>query len=235
MTNQALHDAFAPLSTPLVADASLRLRVLLRPAPAGIGSIPPAAHVAGRALPARHSGSVDVFLEALEESRPGDILVIDDGDRRDQACVGDLLALECRAAGLGGMVVWGLHRDTRDLHQIGLPVFSYGAFGPGPRGAGEREPEALASARFGDWTVGRDDVVFADEDGVLFVPAGRAQEVLATARGIHDKERRQAEEIRSGTRLREQLRFADYLRRRAEDPAHSFRAHLRSLGAEIEE
>ena len=235
MDNQALHDAFAPLSTPLLADASLRLGIPLRPAPSGIRCLPREAQVAGRALPARHAGSVDVFLEALEEAQPGDMLVIDDGARTDQACIGDLVALESAAAGIAALVIWGLHRDTRDLRQIGLPIFSYGALPPGPRGAEERDPEALMSARFGNWTVRREDAVFADEDGVLFIPADRTEQVLGCAREIHDTERRQAEEIRGGRRLREQLSFEAFLRRRAEDPSYSFRAHLRSLGAEIEE
>ena len=45
-------------------------------------------------MPARHYGSVDVFLEALSSAGPGDVLVIDNGGRTDEACIGDLVALE---------------------------------------------------------------------------------------------------------------------------------------------
>ena len=41
---------------------------------------------------------------------PGDVLVVDNGGRLDEACVGDLVALEAQAAGVEGMVIWGLHR-----------------------------------------------------------------------------------------------------------------------------
>jgi regulator of RNase E activity RraA len=54
------------------------------------------------------------------------VLVVDNGGRADEACVGDLVVLEAQAAGLGGVVMWGLHRDTPEVTQIGLPVFSYG-------------------------------------------------------------------------------------------------------------
>src|SRR5690349_13189637 len=108
---------FHELSTALVADACLRLAVPLRLAPWGIRALPRSARVAGRARPARHSGSVDIFLEAIEGAATGDVLVIDNAGRIDEACVGDLVALEAKAAGVAALVVWGLHRDTADLER----------------------------------------------------------------------------------------------------------------------
>jgi 4-hydroxy-4-methyl-2-oxoglutarate aldolase len=52
-------------------------------------------------LPVRHYGSVDIFLEAIGAAEPGDILVIDNGGRMDEACIGDLAVLEVQAFGLG--------------------------------------------------------------------------------------------------------------------------------------
>jgi regulator of RNase E activity RraA len=74
--------------------------VALRAAPPGIGPVIAGHRIAGRALPARHYGSVDVFLEAFSRAEEGDVLVIDDGGRSDEACVGDLAVLEAQAAGL---------------------------------------------------------------------------------------------------------------------------------------
>ncbi|MFF2847751.1 RraA family protein [Streptomyces sp. NPDC058001] len=227
--------AFAELSTPLVADACVRGGVPLRAAPPGIGAVTGGRRIAGRALPVRHYGSVDVFLEAYGGAAPGDVLVIDNGGRQDEACVGDLAVLEARTAGVSGLVVWGLHRDTPELVEIGLPVFSYGSYPPGPVRLDEREPEALVSARFGPHLVTSDDVVFGDEDGVLFVAAAHVDEVLATARRIRDTEREQAVRIGQGDTLRRQTDFAAYLERRAADPAYSFRQHLRRVGGAIEE
>ena len=62
---------FADLSLSLVADACVRCGVPLRTAPAGIAAVVAGRQIAGRALPARHYGSVDVFLEALGRAGPG--------------------------------------------------------------------------------------------------------------------------------------------------------------------
>ncbi|MFF0559993.1 RraA family protein [Streptomyces sp. NPDC004266] len=230
-----MNEDLADLSTPLIADACVRLGEPLRAAPAGILPVVAGQRVAGRVLPARHYGSVDVFLEALTHAAPGDVLVIDNAGRRDEACIGDLAVLEAEAAGVAGVVVWGLHRDTPDLIEIGLPVFSYGRHAPGPVRLDDQEPDALTTARFGDHEVTAADVVLGDDDGVLFVAADRLDAVLETARALFRTEREQARRIRAGETLRAQTRFDEYLAGRAEDPSYTFRRHLRRIGGAIEE
>ena len=226
---------FGELSTPLIADGCLRCGVPLRLAPPGIAPIAAGVKISGRALPARHYGSVDVFLEAVGAARPADVLVVDNAGRTDEACVGDLTVLEAQAAGIAALIVWGVHRDTPELRNIGLPLFSYGTCPAGPLRLDRQEPEALSDARFGAHVITSDDVVFADDDGVVFVPSACVDEVLDTARVIGQVEREQASRIAAGETLRAQTSFDEYLNRRAGDSSYTFRQHLRQIGDGVEE
>ena len=135
----------------------------------------------GRARPVRHVGSVDIFLEALEEAGTGDILVVDNDGRLDEACIGDLIALEVKRAGLAGMVIWGLHRDSREVAEIGLPIFSLGVIPAGPQRLDERGPDAFGWAKVGSHHVTSSDVVVADGDGVIFLPREVLPEIVVAA------------------------------------------------------
>src|SRR5689334_16285638 len=171
MEEKSLATTFAKLSTPLIADAALRLKIPFRISPPGIRPVTPNQRVAGPALPVRHFGSVDVFLEAMQDAKPGDVLVIDNGGRLDEGCIGDLTALEAENCQLAGIIVWGAHRDTPELRQIRLPIFTYGMWPSGPQRLDARDSSALRSARFGNFLVERVDSAFADDDGCLFVLA----------------------------------------------------------------
>src|SRR6478752_10194910 len=169
-TTRCLQHRFAALTSPR-GRRRIRARVPVRCAPALLRAVVPGSRLAGRVCPARHAGSVDAFLEAFEMAAPGDVLVVDNGGRLDEACVGDLVALEAQAAGVEGIVIWGLHRDTADIRAIGLPLFSLGAIPTGPLRLDARAHDALESAVVGDWAVSREDLALGDDDGVLFLPS----------------------------------------------------------------
>lgn len=219
--------------TAALADACVRLGVPLRLGPTSLRPIAPHAPIAGRAVPVTHAGSVDIFLEAIDDAAPGSVLVVDNGGRDDEACVGDLVALEAREAGLAALIVWGRHRDTAQIVEMGIPLHSRGALPPGPR----RVPPAGRSMRVA-WLDGvevtADDMIAADDDGVLVIAVTEWERVTESARQIQAAEVAQAERMRSGESLRAQLDFAAYRARQATDPELSLRRYLAERGGAIE-
>ena len=235
MTAESLSRAFAQLSTPLIADAALRLKIPFRISPPGIRPITPNQRLAGPALPVRHFGSVDVFLEAMQGAQPGDVLVIDNGGRLDEGCIGDLTALEAKNCRLAGIIVWGAHRDTPELRQIRLPIFSYGRGRPARSGSTLAIPRHCTRRASGILSSNAVMWLLLMTTVACLSLHQHADDLLSVAHEIWERERRQAEAIKSGRSLREQLDFARYLEKRAADPSYTFREHLRKISGAIEE
>ncbi len=221
-------------TTPFIADGCAVLKLPIRLGPAHLRSTRAGVQIAGRACPARHAGSTDVFLEGIAASSRGDVLVIDNGGRLDEGCIGDLVAGEAFVAGMAGIVVWGAHRDTAAIDAIGIPVWSLGTCPAGPQELRTRSPHALQAASIGHVTVTRDDVIFADADGVVVVSAADLARVIEAARDIATREQAQSARLLKGERLRDQLQLEIYVARRNADPSYTFRDHLKTLGGAIE-
>ena len=226
-------DPLTPLPTAALVDAAVRLRIPIGVGPASLRPIAPTAPYWGPASAVTHLGSVDVILEAIDDAEPGGVLVVDNGGRLDEACVGDLIVLEAKTAGLAGAVIWGLHRDTRQLVDIGLPLHSLGGYPFGPRRvppAGRRMPTAFLDGV----AVAEGDLIAADDDGVLVIRPARRDDLIAEAARILSTETAQADRMRAGTSLREQLDFSEYRRRQADDPGLTLRRYLSDHGGAIE-
>ena len=221
-------------TTPFIADACLRVNLPVRQGPPALVPLVPHSRIAGRVVPAVHAGSTDVFLEAIAGAERGDVLVIDNNGRLDEGCIGDLVAGEARLAGLAGLIVDGAHRDSAAIRGIAMPVWSRGRAAFGPRELRRLHVTALEAATCGSVTVTREDGVFADEDGVVFVALSDCARVIDAARDIAAREQAQAARLMAGEPLREQLRLADYLARREGDPDYTFRRHIQQLGKAIE-
>ena len=227
-------ERLAGLTTPHLADGCLRIGVPVRCAPSGLRPLLPGMQCAGRARPVRHIGSIDVFFEALQEAQSGEVLVIDNGGRLDEACVGDIVALEVEAARIEGIVIWVLHRDSKELGEIGFPLFSLGALPTGPQRLHARPEDMFTRALVGPHAITAADIVVADANGVLFLPEDRLADIVNAALAYRDMEARQIKAMREGGSFRKLIRFDEYLARRRREPAYGFRQHLKEIEAAAE-
>jgi len=221
-------------TTPFIADACVQLSLPVRVGPYGLKPNIAGAKAAGPARPARHAGSTDVFLEAIAAATKGDVLVIDNGGRHDEGCIGDLVVGEAFMSGIAGTVCWGTHRDTGAILAFGAKVWSLGTCVNGPLELRRRHVTALEAANLGSVTVTMDDYVFADEDGVVVVPRADLNRIVETAKDIASREGAQAARLLKGELLRSQLDLDTYVARRQSDPNYTFREHLKTFGGAIE-
>lgn len=221
----------ATLTTPHLADGCLATGNAVRCAPSGVNALSPGMRCVGRAQPVRHVGSIDIFFEAIRQMSDGDVLVIDNDGRTDEACIGDIVLLEAMAAGAKGFVVWGLHRDSAELADIGFPVFSLGSYPSGPQRLHTRTTDVLDRANIGPTTVTRSDFVVADANGVIFIDEGKLPEIVEAAKKYRDTEAKQLAAMKAGRSFRDQIKFETFLDKRKSDPTYGFRQHLKFISA----
>jgi 4-hydroxy-4-methyl-2-oxoglutarate aldolase len=183
----------ALLSSALVASAGVERVMAL----AHFSAAWPEALAIGPALTVRGSVGDNLALHrAVDELAPGDIIVVAAGGPRGAGLCGDLLALAARRRGAAGIVVDGPVRDLVGIVQIGLPIFYRGTSPLGPRKdvPGElRVPIELDGVH-----IEPGDLVVADADGVVLVPARDAAEVRADAEALAAEEETLRARIEAG-------------------------------------
>ncbi|MER5887811.1 isocitrate/isopropylmalate family dehydrogenase [Streptomyces sp. NPDC001941] len=207
-------DRLARLDTASVSDAldSLGVGGVL----AGVAARVPGTRAAGRAFTVSYQPVGDVagqpFRNAanyLDDVPEGAFVVVDNGGSTACTNWGSLLTALARRRGVRGTALHGSARDVAEIRAAGYPLFSTGV----TMVSGKNRVELAATGRdvvVGDVTVRPGDIVVGDDNGVLVVPADRAEEVADRAERVERTEASIAGAVAGGLRLDEARRRYGY-------------------------
>ena len=141
-------------------------------------------------------------IEALDSVLPGEVVVASTADSLQNAPWGELLSTAARARGARGAAIDGLVRDVRKIQALQFPVFARGIKPVDSKGRGVildyNVPIICAGV-----SVKPGDLVFADFDGVVIVPAEVLPQVIQMATEKVDKENGSRSELMGGAYLRD--------------------------------
>jgi len=145
-------------------------------------------------------GGMNAQKRAIEEIRPGEVLVIEARGDPTAGTIGDILGLRAQVRGAAGIVTDGALRDSVALAGLDIPVY-HAAVHPAVLGRRHVPWETGVTVACAGVTIQPGDILVGDADGVVVLPPGIAAEVLAEAR----EQERQEEFIASRVALGDPL------------------------------
>jgi 4-hydroxy-4-methyl-2-oxoglutarate aldolase len=157
----------------------------------------PGSRVAGPARTVRCGQDDNLMVHAvMARAQPGDVLVLTMPEPAPVALVGELLATQANERGVAAILVDAAIRDTTELAELGLPIWTRWVR---VRGADKSSVgEIDVPVQVGGTTIAPGDNVVLDGDGVVVVPAERRLDVLGAARERADRERQKRKALEAG-------------------------------------
>ncbi len=148
-------------------------------------------------LSATHGAGMNAQKRAIEQIRPGEVLVIEARGDQTAGTVGDILALRTQVRGAAGIVTDGAIRDSAALAALEIPAY-HAAVHPAVLGRRHVPWETDVTVACAGVTIQPGDILVGDADGVVVLPPPIAAEVLADAREQESQEQFIAAQVATG-------------------------------------
>lgn len=199
-----LVERFLQVDTTAICDVDKATRVMasaIRPRSAKTRMVGPAFTV-------RCGADFLAVLRAIEAASPGDVVVVDGGER-EIALGGELFARGALVRRLGGIIVDGGYRDMAYVATCELPVYS--RFVTPMAGTAAELGELRVPVTCGGVPVHPGDLILADDEGIIVVDPTRVEALLDSAAEIKAAESQFIERLDTGSSLSDGLNLADHV------------------------
>lgn len=173
---EAILKKFSALSTPSISDAlegRNNLDFSIKPLDENY-------RLCGRAMTVKAPvGDNLIILQALRQSEPGKVLVVDMKGETYRSVMGDFMVTLAKNLGFLGLVFDGVVRDIQEIKALNFPVFCKGICIAASSKAGGGEIDVPISC--GGVAINPGDIIVGDANGVVVVPKEREDRILTEA------------------------------------------------------
>lgn len=171
----------------------------------GIQAVVPDKHICGRAFTVHYvpngviKGNVGDFLDDVQ---PGQVVVIDNGGRLYCTVWGDIMTFVATAKGIAGTVIDGVCRDIPGIKENNYAIFSKSTYMVTGKDRVTvdyvNRPVAISGVQ-----VCPNDIILADDTGVVCIPDALAEKVADIAENIEKTEQAIIAEVKNGMSLKD--------------------------------
>ena len=144
-----------------------------------------------------HGAGMNAQKRAIEQLRPGEVLVIEARQEHHAGTIGDILALRAQVRGAAGIVTDGAIRDSAALARLDIPTY-HAAVHPAVLGRRHVPWDTDVAVACAGVTIQPGDIIVGDADGVVAIPPALGAELAADAREQERQEQFVAAQVAKG-------------------------------------